>query len=98
MVPVAMQTHKPQPQVLTNFDDHATLSKSVKSQWPCQRPIAYPELSDLSIDDPMPASHTSTTDTIRTLQTNYQGNARDGTGKSAPWLSFFLQMTRCSRN
>ncbi|KAG2031386.1 hypothetical protein BDR03DRAFT_986444 [Suillus americanus] len=27
-VPVVMQAHKPQPQILTNFDDHASLSKS----------------------------------------------------------------------
>jgi len=98
--PVVMQTHKPQPQILTNLDDHASLSKSVKSQQPRQRPIAHPELSDPSIDDPTPASPTSTTDTIRTLQTKNEGNARagTGTGKYALWLPFLLRMTRCSRN
>ncbi|KAG1853420.1 hypothetical protein F4604DRAFT_1933317 [Suillus subluteus] len=83
-VPVIMQTHKPQPQILTNFDDHASLSKSVKSQRPRQRPIAHPELSDLSIDDPAPALHTSTMDTVRTPQTENEGNARADTGTEDP--------------
>ncbi|KAG1837903.1 hypothetical protein DFJ58DRAFT_734090 [Suillus subalutaceus] len=65
-------------------DEQALPCTSMVPVRPHQRPIVHPELSDLSIDDPTPTSHTSTTDTIRTLQTENEGNARASTGTEDP--------------
>ncbi|KAG1863221.1 hypothetical protein DFJ58DRAFT_774470 [Suillus subalutaceus] len=83
-VPVAMQTHKPRPQISTNCDNQANLPKSVKSQRPQPGPIVHAEPPDLSVVDSTPASHTSTLDKTRTPQAKNKGKAPVGTGIADP--------------